>query len=118
MAGVSTEAEVGEILIIIDIIIGAFGVLAMLAASRFIQFFAPLGFFLYGLMGAATIVLVAGLVVSYLAYKETVKKDYHTAGIYAVIAAFLPPIRIITIIGAIFCLISPEASRKTKKRKR
>jgi len=121
MAALSTQAEVGKILIIVDIILGAFGVLAVMAFGAFLKFFMPLNF-LYGLVGTWAVAAMAGLVLAYFAFREAERKDYHTAGIYALIASFLPPVRLITLAGAILCLLSPEADKgatgRTRRRKR
>jgi len=114
--GLSSEAKVGKILILVSLVIGIL-VLLLLAVVGVAVYTAG-GFSTLGvsltiplvIVAALAAVRIAGLVMGFLALFSTEKKDFSRAGIYAIIASVLPPLDIIMLIGGIFCLVSREAN--------
>ncbi len=109
MAELSTEAKVGKILLIIGVVLGLLSLLAMLFVGSMMMF-GMAGLF-GGLVYAIIAVDVVGLVVGVLAIKKAMDGEMKSAGIYGIISSLLPPLNIITLIGAILCLVSPEAKK-------
>ena len=113
----STEANIGKVLVIIAVIIGIIttvitifmGVFGMGFGMHMFSFGIPR--FLSSMMLVLGTVKIAGIVLGVYSYKSIEKKDVHQAGIYALVASFLPPLDIIMLIGAILLLISKEAKK-------
>lgn len=112
--GLSAEAKIGKILILVSLILGLVGLLGIILGFSFralypfsfirgIPLFA--GFFLM----LTTIVKIIGLLVGYMALASTNNKDFSKAGLYAIISSLLPPLDLIMLIGGIICLLSKEA---------
>lgn len=119
--GLSTEAKIGKILVLIAFILKIIGILGALVAVSMgtsMMMFFPMDFGpMWGAMWmgivAGTIVLgLIGLFLMWKAFDKMAAKDFHGAAIYALIAAFLPPLDIIVLIGAILLFISPEAKTR------
>ncbi|MDY1591663.1 MAG: hypothetical protein RBS85_05830 [Methanofastidiosum sp.] len=112
--GLSTEAKIGKILILVSLILGIVGVLGLLAGFSF-GVLSPWrymrGFSLFAglFMVFATVIKILGLIVGFIALSSTNLKNFNKAGIYAIISSLLPPLDIIMLIGGILCLISKEA---------
>lgn len=112
--GLSTEAKIGKILILVSIILGIVGVFGMLVGFTSVALF-PLrymrgfpifaGFFIV----IAAVIKILGLIVGFIALSSTNLKNFNKAGIYAIISSLLPPLDLIMLIGGILCLISKEA---------
>ena len=118
MEGISTEAKIGKILILVGIILGilvAVGlgfvtVLIWMAGSvsgMGVSVAVPLW-----ILSAIIVLKIIGLAFAFLALCAAEKNDYNRAGIYAIISCVLPPIDLIMLIGGIFCLIGKEANVK------
>ncbi|MDH7509668.1 MAG: hypothetical protein QHH04_01315 [Methanolinea sp.] len=114
--GLSSEAKVGKILILVSLVIGILVLLFVAGIGAVIYsagVFSALGISLtipLFFVGAVAALRIAGLVMGFLALFSTGKKDFSRAGIYAVIASVLPPLDIVMLIGGIFCLVSREAN--------
>ncbi len=116
--GLSTEAKIGKILVLIAFILKIIGILFALGAAAmgtYAAMFAPfgLGGMWMGLLAGMVILGLIGLFLVWKAFDKMAAKDFHTAAIYALIAAFLPPLDIIVLIGAILLFISPEGKTGT-----
>ncbi len=120
--GLSTEAKIGKILVLIAFILKIIGILGALVAVSMgtsMMMFVPMDLGpMWGAMWmsivAGTIVLgLIGLFLMWKAFDKMAAKDFHGAAIYALIAAFLPPLDIIVLIGAILLFISPESKTGT-----
>ncbi|MCC7573569.1 MAG: hypothetical protein KO464_09345 [Candidatus Methanofastidiosum sp.] len=114
LEGLSTEAKIGKILILVSLILGIVGVFGMLVGFSFGALF-PIrymrgfpflaGFFLV----FAVVIKILGLVIGFMALSSANLKNFNKAGMYAIISSLLPPLDIIMLIGGILCLISKEA---------
>jgi len=117
--GISTEAEIGKILVLVDIVLGILGLVALLfgfsIGMSFMQSLNAHGT-LYGLLAFYSVVNVVGLALAGMGFKEATDGDYKKGWTYSIVASFLPPFRVIMFIGAILMLVSPEASKKTAAR--
>ena len=116
--GLSSEAKVGKILILVSLVIGILSLLILAGIGAAIYssgVFAALGISIRMsilIVAVLFIIRIAGLVMGFLALHSTEKKDFSRAGIFAVIACVLPPLDIVMLIGGIFCLVSREANRE------
>ncbi|MDD1719775.1 MAG: hypothetical protein LUQ25_06930 [Methanoregulaceae archaeon] len=111
MEGISTEAKIGKILILVAIILGVIGLVIMSAiGSLGVGLFFPA--WLVGGFVILMIVKVIGIVIGVIAFKSAEDGDYSRAGILAIVSSVLPPIDILMLVGAIVCIISPEAKKK------
>jgi hypothetical protein len=114
LQGLSTEAKIGKILILVSLILGIVGVLGILAGFGSVALFPiryargfPLfaGFFIV----ITAVIKILGLIIGFIALSSTNLKNFNKAGIYAIISSLLPPLDLIMLIGGILCLISKEA---------
>ncbi len=112
--GLSTEAKLGKILIIVSLILGVVGVFWLLIGFSFGTLF-PMrhswGFSIFAglFLFSAAIVKILGLIVGFMALSSTNIKNFNRAGMYAIISSLLPPLDIIILAGGILCLLSKEA---------
>lgn len=116
--GLSTEAKIGKILVLIAFILKILGILVALGAASmgtYAAMFAPFGFgaMWIGIMAAMVVLGLIGIFLVWKAFDKMAAKDFHTAAVYALIAAFLPPLDVIVLIGAILLFISPEGKTGT-----
>jgi hypothetical protein len=107
MSVLSSEANIGKILILVGIVISVVSTLALFAMSIFAMYVPIFGVFtiIFGIVG------ILGVIYGILAYKACNKGDFHKAGIYAIISSVLPPLDIIMLAGAILCLVSKEGKK-------
>jgi fatty acid desaturase len=111
MEGISTEAKIGKILILIAIIFAIIQLIAIaVIGSVGFSFFLPA--WVGGIVLIVALVKVVGIIIGIIAFRSAEDGDYKKAGILAIIASLIPPLDIIMIIGGIVCLIAPEASSK------
>lgn len=114
LQGLSTEAKIGKILILVSLILGVLGLLGMLMGFGFRALF-PMSFmrgvplFAGFLLMATAVIKVLGLIVGYMALASTEVKNYNRAGVLAIISSLLPPLDLIMLIGGILCIISKES---------
>lgn len=112
--GLSTEAKIGKILILVSLILGIVGVLGMLVGFSFVALF-PIrymrGFPLFAgfILVFLAVIKILGLIIGFMALSSTNLKNFNKAGMYAIISSLLPPLDLIMLIGGILCLISKEA---------
>jgi hypothetical protein len=116
MEGLSSEAKIGKILILIGVIINILAVI-MLGIVTWIIWTSGevLGFGIsmiipVWIITAVMVFKIAGLLVGILALYYTGRNDFSKAGIFAVVSCILPPLDLIMLIGGIFCLVSREAN--------
>lgn len=120
--GLSSEAKVGKILILVSLVVGilVFLILAVIGAAMYTSgVFAAFGVSLHVpliAVGVLAALRILGLAVGFLALLATERRDFSRAGIFAIIACVLPPLDIVMLIGGIFCLISREANRERGER--
>jgi hypothetical protein len=115
--GISTEAKIGKILILVAIVLGLLVVIVLSVIAAVIYTAGSIS----GLGASMTIPLliiiplivlkVIGLIIGFVALSATEKKDFNRAGILAIISSVLPPLDLIMLIGGIFCLVSKEANQ-------
>ena len=116
--GLSSEAKIGKILILVALVIGLIVVIILSVITAIIYSVGSIT----GLGASMTIPLliilpilglkVVGLIIGFFALVSTEKKDFNRAGILAVISSVLPPLDLIMLIGGIFCLVSKEANQE------
>jgi hypothetical protein len=116
--GLSTEAMVGKILILVGFvlkIVGAVVILGGLVPASTVSMTVGLEPFKWVLTGALTafgLLAVAGIIVLWKGMNKFKKNDLQGVAVYSLVAAFLPPVGL-ELIGAILLLISPEVKGKT-----
>jgi len=123
------EAKAGKVLIFIGVILSviSFPILFFIGASLVLVSFGTLSgfqqFLIAGLdsytMGLIFIMLgiisIIGLILKIMAYRQASQKEnFHNAGVYGIVASFVPPLEIVTLIGGILCWVSKEAGRRKK----
>ena len=114
--GMSSEAKIGKILILVSVVLGILAVIILGAATILIR---PSG----GLSGFGVMMVIPfwilfsilalkiiGVTLGICALYYSGKNELTTAGILATISSVLPPLDLIMLIGGIFCLISKEAN--------
>lgn len=112
--GLSIEAKIGKILILVSLILGIVGVLGLLTGFSFgilspIRYMRGFPLFAGLFMVFVAIIKILGLIIGFMALSSTNLKKFNKAGMYAIISSLLPPLDIIMLIGGILCLISKEA---------
>jgi hypothetical protein len=116
--GISTEAKIGKILILVAIVIGLLAVIVLSVVTAFISIAGSISGFGANLTIPLLIIVpilglkVVGLVIGFFALIASGKKDFSRAGILAIISSVLPPLDLIMLIGGIFCLVSREANQE------
>lgn len=109
--GLSTEAKIGKILILVSIIMDIVIVISISTFSPIHRMMMVVPFFFSGLFLIIGAVSLLGLIVGIYALKATKEKEFHRAGGLAIISCLLPPLDIIMLIGGILCLISKEGKK-------
>jgi len=115
--GLSTEANMGKVLILVGFllkIVGAiviFGGIVPLSDVSMTLGIAPFTWVLTGALTAFGLLAIAGVIVLWKGMSKFKTKDYQGVAIFALVAAFLPPIGAPELIGAILILISPEMKK-------
>jgi ABC-type multidrug transport system permease subunit len=109
--GLSTGAKIGKILILIGIVLGIVSAIIIFTISSFGFVFGQFS----KLFGVFTVLLgltkTVGVTVGIYAYKSASNKEFHNAGILAIVSSLLPPLDLIMLIGGILCLVSKEAGK-------
>jgi len=116
--GLSTEAKIGKIVVLVAFVLKIVGLLFLVSAislGGYTMMAVPMGMgfgaLWTGIMIGLLILGLIGLFLIWKAFGKMEAKDFHGAAIYSLIAAFLPPLDIIVLIGAILLFISPEAKK-------
>lgn len=107
--------KAGEVLLLVGAILSAVGAVFLVLASIGLGALfastdtgdAPTGFItaVYGVLAA---VLAMGAVFGFLAYGKARRGDAHGGFVFGLVAALLPPVQVVPLLGAIFCKVSPE----------
>jgi hypothetical protein len=113
MADLSERAKIGKILILASLVIGAVTVIAVTTVLFLLPLFRNVSIFIFIILGGLVIIKMIGLLFGLLAYFAIQNRDFNTAGTYALIGCALPPLDIVMAAGAIFSLISIEATGRT-----
>jgi MFS family permease len=121
MAPVSGLATAGRILLLVGAIMSLLGACFLLGLITLLQLLgerAPPAngtgqeLQVMGLVyGILALVLVVGAVFGYLAYRFASRGQWRQAWTYGFVAALVPPLQLIPLLGAIFCLVSPEGEQ-------
>ena len=107
MVELSTEAEVGKVLILIGIIFSIISTIVIFTIGLW-----SLIFPIFGILALiAGIIGIVGIFYGIVAYRICSKGNFNKAGIYGIISSLLPPLDLIMLLGAILCLISKEAKK-------
>ena len=105
-------------LLLVGAILAAFGTVFLVAAGIVIltldrelmgdnEAYFPgtfIGAIYLGLAGLSAI----GCVFGFLAYARAQDGDWHGAWVFGLVSALVPPLQVVPLLGAIFCLVSPE----------
>lgn len=117
----SSGAEIGRLLVLIDIIIGILLLIAMaslFASIEKLSIVGPIPGLTYSLLTFYAVADAMGLILAVWGIKEASAGDFRRGWIYSLVASFLPPFRIIMFIGAILMMVSPEGKWSLPKPKR
>ncbi len=116
MDGLSSEAKIGKILILVAVILSILVIIFLGFISAIVWSVGQVTGFgiMMSLPQWILITLltlkIAGTATGFVALYYAGKDDFSRAGIFAVISCVLPPLDLIMLIGGIFCLISREAN--------
>lgn len=108
--------QAGTILLLVGAILAAIGALFMLALAIGMNVLftaldepdAP-GLFFAIFYGALAIVMAAGSVFGFIGYGKGREGDAQGAFVFGLVAALVPPVQVVPLVGAILCKVSPEA---------
>lgn len=116
LEGISAEAKIGKILILVSLILGILfllflGVIGgiMYTAGSILAFNISMVIPLLILVPLFA-VKIAGLIMGFLALQAAENRNFSRAGIFAIISCVIPPLDLVMLIGGIFCLVSREAN--------
>jgi hypothetical protein len=116
--GLSTEATIAKVLILVGLLLKLVGVIVIFGGLvpvtnvSMTLGIAPFTWVLAGALTAFGLLAIAGIIVLWKGMSKFKSKDYQGVAIYALISAFLPPIGAPELIGAVLLLISPEMKIK------
>ncbi len=110
MTGLSTEAKIGKVVVLISIILSIIAIIVVLFVGTFAldMLLAMPGIWVTGIFVVA-LVKVIGVALGVLSLQMTTENRWKRAGIYALIASVVPPLDLLMLLGGIFFLTSPEA---------
>lgn len=105
--------QAGTILLLVGGIVQVFGALMMFGLGAFFLVVgtaaadAALGFMGPLYLGLGVLVAV-GSVFAFIGWTKARNGDAHGAWIMGLVGSLVPPLQLVTLLGAIFCLVSPE----------
>lgn len=114
--GMTSEAKIGKILILVSVVLGILAVIILGTATVIIRPSGGLNGFgvmmviPFWILVTILVLKVIGVTLGVIALYYSEKNEFSKAGILATISSVLPPIDLIMLIGGIFCLISKEAN--------
>lgn len=118
LEGISAEAKIGKILILVSLILGILmllflGVLGgiMYTAGSFFALNISLTIPLLILV-PLFLVKIIGLIMGFFALQAAEYRNFSRAGIFAIISCVIPPLDLVMLIGGIFFLVSREANEQ------
>lgn len=119
-------AKAGRILLLVGAIMGAIGAFFLILAGILLvvvgrnlvgdgdaAFPGTVVGAIYLVMG---VVIAVGTVFGFLAYARAQRGDWHGAWVFGLVAALVPPLQVLPLLGAIFCLVSPEGEAAKRAR--
>ena len=115
--------KAGTILLLVGAILHAIGTLALAGLGIVYimlegadgggpRLFAFMGYVYLGLAALTAV----GTVFGFLAHAKASRGDAHGGWVNGLVASLLPPLQVITLLGAIFCLVSPEGEAAKRSR--
>ncbi len=114
----SSLFNAGSILLLIGAILQAFSVLFLLGMVFLASFFSGASTddntaanFIQTIYGSLALIVAIGSVLAFMAWQKSRQGDARGAGIFGIIASMVPPVSIVTLIGAILCFTSTEAQQ-------
>jgi hypothetical protein len=120
LKGLSTEALVGKILILVGLLLKIVGVIAIfggiipISTINISVGLEPFKWVLTGALTAAGLLAIAGIILLFKGLTKFKTDDYQGVAVYSLVAAFFPPVGAPELIGAILLLISPECKGMPK----
>jgi len=118
LEGISAEAKIGKILILVSLILGIL-MLLFLGVLGGIMYTAGSLFALNISLTIPLLILVPlflvkiiGLIMGFFALQAAENRYFSRAGIFAIISCVIPPLDLVMLIGGIFCLVSREANEQ------
>jgi len=115
--GLSTEATMAKVLILVGMLLKVVGVIVIFGGLvpvtnvSMTLGIAPFTWVLAGALTAFGLLAIAGIIVLWKGLGKFKAKDYQGVAIFALVAAFLPPVGAPELIGAVLLLISPEMKK-------
>ena len=110
LKGLSTEAKIGKIILIVSLILSSVGVIVIILAgalvAKMLQGFP--GLFVAGLYILA-LVKIAGIILGFFSLHSATTDHWRRAGILALVSCILPPLDLLMLVSGLFFLFSPEA---------
>jgi len=110
LKGLSSEAKIGKIILIVSLILSIVGVIVIILAgalvAKMLQGFP--GIFVAGLYVLA-LVKIAGIILGFFSLHSTTTDRWQRAGILALVSCILPPLDLLMLVSGLFFLFSPEA---------
>lgn len=114
-------AQAGGILLLIGAILAALSVFLMLGMFAMMTWMGNTfadepgmmgfpGFMAWMYLGFG-VLSVGGAIVGFIAWSRQREGDLRGAGILGIVASLLPPVQTLILVGAILCMVSPEAQR-------
>ena len=110
LKGLSSEAKIGKIVLIVSLILSILGVIIIILAGRLVaKVLQGLpGLFVAGLYILA-LVKIAGIILGFFSLHSTTTAHWRRAGIIALVSCILPPLDLLMLVSGLFFLFSPEA---------
>lgn len=123
LGALSTEARIGRILLAVGAALRAFGAFFFLLfvplVSSFPAMFARQASFVFmALYGLLALLSLVGAWLAWRGFRAAGQGRLQKAATYGLVAAFVPPVGVVTLIGGLFCLLSPEARQVRAARMR
>ena len=111
LKGLSSEAKIGKILLIVSLILSIVAVvLVILAGAMVAKVLQGIpGLFVQGLYILA-LIKVVGIVLGVISLYSTTANHWRRAGIIALVSSIIPPLDLLMLVSGLFFLFSPEAN--------
>jgi len=108
--GLSSEAKIGKIVLIVSLILSIIGVIVVILAGQLVaKMLQGLpGLFVAGLYMLA-LVKIAGIILGFFSLHSTTTGHWRRAGILSLVSCILPPLDLLMLVSGLFFLFSPEA---------
>jgi hypothetical protein len=115
LKGVSSEAKIGKIILIVSLILSIVAVILVILAGAMVAkvLQGVPGLFVQGLYILA-IVKIGGIILGVISLHSTTVNRWRRAGIIALFSSILPPLDLLMLVSGLFFLFSPEAKSREK----